>query len=738
MKEKDNSDESSSEENNINSKQNQNSTNINEKNTSSEDNENQPLKKSSKNEEVENDKENQQEDEQIKKKVKTKRISLEKLFKEELEFSDDSNKGLTGLVNIGNTCFMNSALQCLSNCYELTKYFFLYYYENDINVENKLGTSGHVANIYCKLLDDLWNGEQDYINPSYFKRIFAHFVHKFSGYAQQDSNEFLIYLLDKIHEDLNTITVKPYIEMESKKENQTDEEVSKIWWEKHLKRENSIIVDLFHGQYKSTISCNDCHRVCVSFDSYMFISLPIPTGKYEIDIKYFGYHINNFFIMKIPITENTTVLNIIDIISNRLNKMNNNISNPPKRRNRKKNKNRPQNKKLNEEISLDKNNLEILLLNNKKKIYKIFLNNDYIFPYLVQGYELVAYEKDVSNKNKENIYFYLSQYYKSYIFSLFYYPRTYLFEYPFAINFDKSQKIYHIYKEIREFLKELSPNSNSNNNSNNNKEDEILNIDFDFSKINKENEKNCGFSIYLNTYLPNTNNSICSSIFNSGSSINYPLLEKYSSSENYINLKRQLNLDEYHLRLSLDINILFNLDKTKIPNCNSLNKKISLNIGKDLNLYDCLNLFNSEEILDGDNEWYCNICKKHVEAVKKMDIYKSPYYLIIQLKRFKQDNEESSIFNIFNSSKNTAFVDFPTTNLDLSKYILSENNKGSKYDLIGVINHYGGESFGHYTAYCLNGDKWIEYNDESLSQIREKNVISSAAYVLFYKRRNYS
>ena len=113
-----------------------------------------------------------------------------------------------------------------------------------------------------------------------------------------------------------------------KEENESDENASKRWWNCYRQREDSLIVDLFHGQYKSTISCNDCHRVCVSFDSYMFISLPIPTGKYEIDIKYFGYHINNFFIMKIPITENTTVLNIIDIISNRLNKMNNNMSNP--------------------------------------------------------------------------------------------------------------------------------------------------------------------------------------------------------------------------------------------------------------------------------------------------------------------------------------------------------------------------------------------------------------------------
>ena len=119
-----------------------------------------------------------------------------------------------------------------------------------------------------------------------------------------------------------------------------------------------------------------------------------------------------------------------------------------------------------------------------------------------------------------------------------------------------------------------------------------------------------------------------------------------------------------------------------------------------------------------------------------MDIYKSPYYLIFQLKRFKQDNEESSIFNIFNSTKNTTFIDFPTTDLDLSNYILSESNQGSKYDLIGVINHYGGESFGHYTAYCLNGKRWVEYNDESVSFIKENNVVSSAAYVLFYRRRD--
>ena len=723
-------------------KESDNLNNNKENNKSIENNETRPLKDSEdpKNKNTENNIEKKDEENNINIiKKKSERISLDILFKQKLQFESNCNKGRTGLVNIGNTCFMNSALQCLSNCYELTKYFLLNFYENDINQENRLGTGGQVVTIYRKLLDDLWLGDDDYINPNYFKRIFAHFVHKFSGYAQQDSNEFLIYLLDKIHEDLNTITVKPYIEMEGKKPEQTDEEVSKIWWEKHLKRENSIIVDLFHGQFKSTISCNICHEVCVSFDSYMFISLPIPSGKYEIEVKYFGYSINDFLVMKIPITENTTVLNIIDIMKNRINIININKNkniknNPPKRKKRNKNKNKII-KKLYEQINLSKDKIEMVLLTNKKKIYKVFTNNDYIFPYLLQGYELVAYEKDTSNQNNENIYFYLSQYYYSYIFSLFYYPRIYFFDYPFAINFDKTQKIFNIYKNIKEFLKELLPNNNPNNPI---KKDEILNIDFNFNKINKDNEKSCGFTLYLNTFIPNTNSSLCSYIFSFGNSINHPLLEKYSSTENYSNIKRQLNLDELHLRLTLDVNILFNLDKARLPKLKNYlyNKKLSLNVGKDINLYDCLNLFNSEEILDGDNEWYCNKCKKHVDAVKKMDVYKSPYYLIFQLKRFKQDNEGSSIFNIFNSSKNTTFIDFPVTNLDLSNYILSENNQGGIYDLIGVINHYGGESFGHYTAYCLNGKKWMEYNDEYVAEIKKGNIITNAAYVLFYRRRD--
>ena len=658
------------------------------------------------------------------------RISLEELLNAELDLSDDMNKGRTGLYNIGNTCFMNSGLQCLSNCYELTKYFLLNLYEDDINQKNKLGSGGKIAFIYRKLLEDLWKGDENAINPSYFKNIFAQFVKKFSGYAQQDSNEFLIYLLDKIHEDLNSISKKPYIEIEEKGKDESDEDASKRWWEMHLLRENSIIVDLFQGQFKSTITCNYCNRIAVSFDSYMFLSLPIPSGKYEINIKYLGYEINNCFNFKIPITENTTVLNIIDIIEKKFaNKKSTDktIGSPPSKNNRRKNKRKKKYyvQKTEEVLSGDYS-VEIVLLTKYKNIYKVFNCNDYIFPYLQQGYELVAYEK---KKRSENIYFYLTQYNNSY-FSSYFYPKSFLFDYPLVIDVEKKEKIYSLYGKISIFLNKLF--------SNNKKSGEAIDINSKFSQINKDNEKENGFTIYIDIYLSNKNNSFCESIFFSKYK-NYLLLDKHSSNENINNIKKELNLNENE-RLSLDINILFNLDKNKLPKFNSNSEKISLNSGKEINLYDCLNLFNSEEILDGDNEWYCNICKKHRDVNKKMDIFKSPYYLIIQLKRFKQDDEMGprSIFNIFNSSKNTTFVDFPINDLDLSKYILSQSQSinGSKYDLIGVINHYGGSSFGHYTAYCLNGNKWIEYNDESLSKIAKNNVVSNAAYVLFYKRNN--
>lgn len=93
--------------------------------------------------------------------------------------------------------------------------------------------------------------------------------------SQQDSQEFVAFLLDGLHEDLNQITKKPYIE-EKDANGRPDEIVAKEAWDNHLQRNKSIIVDLFQGQLKSTVTCNVCNKVSIKFDPFMYLSVPIP------------------------------------------------------------------------------------------------------------------------------------------------------------------------------------------------------------------------------------------------------------------------------------------------------------------------------------------------------------------------------------------------------------------------------------------------------------------------------
>jgi len=73
--------------------------------------------------------------------------------------------GVTGLTNLGNTCFMNSALQCLSNSHQITKYFLEGLFVSEINKDNVLGSGGVLAFQFANLLNELWYKSNSVFSP---------------------------------------------------------------------------------------------------------------------------------------------------------------------------------------------------------------------------------------------------------------------------------------------------------------------------------------------------------------------------------------------------------------------------------------------------------------------------------------------------------------------------------------------------------------------------------------------
>lgn len=197
-------------------------------------------------------------------------------------FSKDAftGHGLVGLDNLGNTCYMSSALQCLSHTRLLVEYFKNEAYLRDINLRNRDGTNGKLAVAFGELLRVLWTSEKKRFAPNEFKRVLAKFNPQFTGSDQHDAQELLACVLSSLSEDLNRIMTKPYTEQPDS-DGRSDAIVADEWWQNHLKREFSVIVALFTGQYKSLLECSVCHYESARFEPFTFLQLSLPESSFR-------------------------------------------------------------------------------------------------------------------------------------------------------------------------------------------------------------------------------------------------------------------------------------------------------------------------------------------------------------------------------------------------------------------------------------------------------------------------
>lgn len=192
--------------------------------------------------------------------------------------------GTTGLSNLGNTCFMNSALQCLSNVHPLSAYFLEGYHFGEINRSNPLGTKGVMARRYAELVRELWSGKPT-TAPLRLRTIIGQQAPQFMDNMQHDSQELLAFLLDGLHEDLNRIYDKPYVERKDS-DRRPDTVVAQESWDGHLQRNQSVIVDLLHGLLRSRVRCQECKFTSISFDPFTFLTLPLPTEMLAVLVSF--------------------------------------------------------------------------------------------------------------------------------------------------------------------------------------------------------------------------------------------------------------------------------------------------------------------------------------------------------------------------------------------------------------------------------------------------------------------
>ncbi|XP_075216653.1 ubiquitin carboxyl-terminal hydrolase 4-like [Lycorma delicatula] len=602
--------------------------------------------------------------------------------------------GLCGLDNLGNTCFMNSVLQCLSHCPPLAEYFLNNNYLNDLKPD---GMEVDLCKAFGELLKVMWSGEYTDVSPTTFKWKVGRYAAQFVGFQQHDAQEFLTFLLDGLHEAINRAkkekpppTDTNHMDSDNDKQaEKSDQELAKETWESYLRKSDSIIVDTFHGLLKSSVVCPVCETVSVKFDPLCYMTLPLPQDSdCVLKVLHVPYDQSmKTTVYRITVSKFGTVRDVITKIAERVNK-----------------------------------NPESFILAEifKSHFHKFFSLNDSVDKIDNIGSNLMVYDVPVNVTDNQFTVAPVCHWQTnagsdtagSSAAQISYLPSN-MFGIPFIVVLPTTPCTYEtvynlICERIGRYFRKKSEMCGGENMLTDS--DNVMNVNDGL------------FSLYI---VNGQNPTEAKKIPNDGSLLKFPDC-----------------LGKQFLALQWTVKSHKEFYKSESSSSQDL---LNPQLKVKLHLQDCISIFMSTEKLGANDTWNCPKCKVSRRATKKFDLWELPNVLIILLKRFTFNRGDpmgrgmyldSSIY--CREDKLNANVEFPMTNFKLNDYLINKDHPPVSYDLCGVINHYGTLSGGHYTAYAKHKEdkQWYCFDDSHVSPESEKNVMSSSAYILFYIQNN--
>ncbi|CAL8270686.1 unnamed protein product [Lota lota] len=640
----------------------------------------------------------------------------------------DKVPGVLGLKNHGNTCFMNAVVQCLSNTDLLAEYLGLERYKLDLcqtlidgvvgkGEETPVAMTGEVTEHLALLVRALWTLEYTPQLSVEFKSTVSKHGSQFRGNSQHDALEFLLWLLDRVHEDVHLHPNNNSIQAPPKGPGGPEADPSADPTQPRGDQpgeSHSFVQEHFQAQYKSSLTCPHCLKQSNTFDPFLCISLPIPLR-----------HTRPLCVTLVFSTRGQRYVRV---------------------------------------------GLSVPLLGSLACLRRMVADEGHISPEQVilteiysTGFQRSFFDEDDLTCVADNDVIYAFQAPPLYIRTgsarISGYHHS-LPSSPFSSG-PEGQRLPPSGTLSSEFLNQGGPAR-------------ILLLVCNASQairfgppfLMREDRAiswdQLQQSVLSKLYYLMINGAQAQNprvLFNirvvgvASGSVPYSYLVPQDGRPLYHPaVERALRLcgsgGPPHVKLIIEWeprvkDCLFgNIQEEVVKDAESVRSQQQQQQQQlSCSLDECFQLYTKEEQLAPDDAWRCPHCRQLQQGMVKMSLWTLPDILILHLKRFRQVAERRN--------KLTTLVSFPLAGLDMAPHVVKRSCGRSTappdsapanylYDLYAVCNHHGGLHGGHYTAFCRNSvdGQWYSYDDSSAEPTPHGEVVTRGAYILFYQRRN--